>query len=357
MLLTLVSEQIKQGLEPMILSAGDLDIRQKPIETEAEKLGLPLIKWRMTPGLNHSEIRKICKWADDWGVELVHSHGYKFNILMCLFGRFSRRVPLVSTVHGYVHAPRFSRMWIYELLDRFALKWVNSVVIVGEAMKRQLSLGTNRSGHFTTIRNGLALYETLCKANEPLPDNLTEFIDRHDPVILGVGRLSKEKGFDHLINCFQELKRFFPQAGLLIVGEGQEREGLEERIVQHGLEQDIFLPGYCENVPALMIRSSILVISSLTEGLPISLLEAMAVRLPIVSTSVGEIPYVLDGGSNGVLVIDPAKDLFKAIKITLSERELARQRTERAYQKVSNELSAKTMAKEYQRVYRRVTVS
>lgn len=165
MLLTLVSEQIKQGLDPVILSAGEHGIHRKPLEVEAEKLGLPLIVWRMRPGLNRSETRKICRWAENWGADLIHSHGYKFNILMALFGRFRRKVRTLSTLHGYVHAPRFSKMWVYELLDRMAINRMDKVVIVGDAMKREFSGRLIRPRGLTTIRNGLPVEDTLKKSS------------------------------------------------------------------------------------------------------------------------------------------------------------------------------------------------
>lgn len=357
MLLTLVAEQIKQGLEPMILSAGEQGIHQKPLEIEAEKLGLPLVVWRMTPGLNYSETRKICEWAEHWGVELVHSHGYKFNILMSLFGRFSRKVPVVSTLHGYVHAPRFSRMWVYELLDRLAISRLDGVVMVGAAMKKELSTGLIRPRRLTTIRNGLAVDDTQRKVSEPLPEALEEFFSTHEPVILGVGRLSKEKGFSHLIDSFREIKQSAPKAGLLIVGDGMLRKDLEDQVARLGLGSDVCLPGYCDNVPALMARSSALVISSSTEGLPITLLEAMAVRLPVVSTDVGEIPFVLDEGDSGVLVKDPASELVDAIALVLNETQSTHRKTEQAFHKVSGELSARSMAEQYLRVYNGVVAS
>ncbi|MGC8119105.1 glycosyltransferase [Marinobacter sp. VGCF2001] len=357
MLLALVAEQIKQGLEPMILSAGEQGIHQKPLEIEAEKLGLPFVVWRMTPGLNYSETRKICEWAEHWGVDLVHSHGYKFNILMSLFGRFSRKVPVVSTLHGYVHARRFSRMWVYELLDRLAISRLDGVVMVGAAMKKELSTGLIRPRRLTTIRNGLPVDDTQRKASEPLPEALEEFFSTHEQVILGVGRLSNEKGFSHLIDSFRVIKQSATKAGLLIVGDGMLRKDLEDQVARLGLGSDVCLPGYCDNVPALMARSSALVISSSTEGLPITLLEAMAVRLPVVSTDVGEIPFVLDEGDSGVLVTDPASELVDAIELVLNETEATHRKTEHAFHKVSGELSARSMAEQYLRVYNGVVAS
>ena len=140
MLLSLVQEQVSQGLEPMILSAGEPGIDVKPIETEAKRKGLPLTPWRMSPGLNLKESWKILKWAQKNNYDLLHSHGFKFNVLLGMYPESLRHIPMVVTLHGYVHAPRYSKMWLYESLDRFAIRRMRGVVLVGEAMKKELSL-------------------------------------------------------------------------------------------------------------------------------------------------------------------------------------------------------------------------
>ncbi len=357
MLLCLVAEQIQLGMSPMILSVGDLSIERKPFEVEAERQGLPLKAWRMKPGLNRAETHRICDWADHWGAEIMHSHGYKFNILLGLFGRFRRRVAVISTLHGYVHARRFTRMWFYEGLDRLIIGRMEGVVLVSNSMRRELFPKFKPRQKVFTIRNGLSVEETLRIARDQLPKQLTRFTSSHDPVILGVGRLSPEKGFDHLIDSFGAMKTAYPNAGLVIAGEGRLRTELEERADQLGYANDVFMPGYCSNVPALMARCSVLVISSITEGLPISLLEAMALRLPIVSTAVGEIPSVLEDGKNGILVGTDRRDLANILERTLRDPDGTALRAERAFRKVSEELSARWMAVQYEQVYEAVMSS
>lgn len=357
MLLTLVEAQQSQGLDPMILSAGEPGIESKGIEKEADRLGLPIIAWRMKPGLNRSETRRICEWADQWGADIIHSHGYKFNILLGLFGRFNKTVPVVTTLHGYVHAPRFTRMWAYELLDRLALWRMSAVVLVGEAMKRELPLILRQSSRIAVIRNGLKVEDILRKSKDSLPTEISEFVRDHEPVILGVGRLSPEKGFTNLVLSFREFKDKFPRAGLLIAGEGFLRDTLERDISNNKLEKDVLLPGYYPNIPALMARSKVLVISSTTEGLPITLLEAMALQLPIVSTCVGEIPRVLENGANGILVNGSEREIAGAMESVLEDALAARKRSERGRQKVLHELSSQSMADQYEKVYRRALAS
>jgi len=357
MLLALVEAQQESGLEPMILSVGEPGIEEKAIEKEADRLGLPLKTWRMKPGLNRDETLRICQWADEWGADLVHSHGYKFNILLGLFGRFKKEIPFVATLHGYVHAPLFTRMWVYEKLDRLVLRRMSAVVLVGEAMRKELPSGLRYSEKVAVIRNGLKVESILRNAKEPVPEEVDAFIFDHDTVILGVGRLSSEKQFGKLILSFEKLRQRFPKAGLVIAGDGYLRGSLEQSISERALDKHVLLAGYCSNIPAIMARSNILAISSATEGLPITLLEAMALRLPVVSTSVGEIPEVLENGANGVLIESIEEELVEAMENALADSDAARERSERASKKLVRELSAQAMAEQYSVLYERALAS
>lgn len=352
MLLSLVREQITMGLEPVILSAGEPDIPEKPLETEAKRLGLPLKIWRMKPGLNLKEARKIVRWATEHGVKLFHSHGYKFNILLGLPGN-GRKMPMIATLHGYVHAPKFSKLWLYELVDRFAIRRMDAVVLVGDAMKRELPDSLVNSPKTHTIRNGVCIEDIQAKAKESPPEHIAEFISRHDPIILGVGRLSPEKGFNYLLEAFQHVSERWPNAGLLIAGEGREREALERTVQENKLSDSVMLPGYCVNILPVMSKASLLVISSHTEGLPITLLEAMAVQLPIVASAVGEITFVLEEGAGGKLIYDiTGKNLAFAIEGAVNNKVGASSRAKTAYSRLCSIYSASLMAKNYQKIYR-----
>ncbi len=357
MLLALVEAQQELGLKPMIFSVGEPGIEEKAIEKEADRLGLPLKTWRMKPGLNRDETLRICQWVDEWGADLLHSHGYKFNILLGLFGRFNKEIPFVATLHGYVHAAMFTRMWVYEKLDRLVLRRINAVVLVGEAMRKELPRALRYSEKVSVIRNGLKVESVLQNAKGPIPEEVDAFIFGHKPVILGVGRLSSEKQFGKLILCFEKLRQRFPKAGLVIAGDGYLREKLEQRVSECALDKHVLLAGYCPNTPAIMAKSNVLAISSATEGLPITLLEAMALRLPVVSTSVGEIPEVLENGVNGVLVTNVEEELVEAMEKVLSDSNAARERSERANKKLAGELSAQAMAEQYSAVYKRALAS
>lgn len=136
----------------------------------------------------------------------------------------------------------------------------------------------------------------------------------HLPVILGVGRLSEAKNFSALIRAFAIIRPRI-QSRLLILGEGEERPALENLIRSLKLTQDVSLPGFVSSPFPYMSKASVFVLSSLWEGLPGALIEALACGAPVISTDCPNGPAeILDGGKYGHLVpVDDVQALADAI--------------------------------------------
>lgn len=355
MLLALVQEQVYQGLSPTILSAGEPGIEEKAIEAEARRLNLSIMPWRMRPGFNLSGAREIFRWAKANGFELLHSHGYKFNVLMGLWPEPIRGLPLITTLHGYVKAPRYTKAWLYELLDRLILPQMQQVFVVSETMKKQLPAGVACSDRLAVVVNGLNVESIVEDSHQPVEGRLIPFLERHNPVILAVGRLSREKGFERLLDAFADIINHHSLAGLLIVGEGRQRRDLEEQAKVLGVEDHVLMPGYVENVAALMANSDVLCMPSHTEGLPITLLEAMSVGVPIVASSVGEIPQVMGQGQGGTVLKDlSAPALAKALCAAIANGKDGNDAVDWSRNRVVESYSVNAMAANYLQAYQRV---
>jgi glycosyltransferase involved in cell wall biosynthesis len=138
---------------------------------------------------------------------------------------------------------------------------------------------------------------------------------------------------------------------LILVGEGKQREALEELRDQMSLGEVVLMPGYSNNVPSLLKQARLLVMPSHTEGLPITLLEAMALETPVLVSEVGEMPKVLGYGKGGRITssIEPA-DLADAIITELQNTE-SRNKTKWAAQAVMRDYSAEAMASTYLSFY------
>lgn len=143
-------------------------------------------------------------------------------------------------------------------------------------------------------------------------------------VIVGAGRLSEQKNFALLINSFADVAGTFPDYSLIIYGEGNKRNELEQLAKERGVGDRVSLPGYVMSLGDEIEDASLFVLSSDFEGMPNALMEAMALGLPCISTDcpVGGPRYLIRDGKNGVLV--PVNDRFslaEAIKNMLRDNE------------------------------------
>lgn len=300
MLLTLMERQRDAGHEVALLSAGELEQPPKAVEVEAEARGLVVNAWRMAPRFNRREAARILDWIHAEGFDLMHSHGYKFNVLIGMFPARRRRIPFVSTLHGYITGSLFSRAWLYTRVDQLLLPRLDAVVLVSEAIRGRIPGAVARRPTTRVIPNGIDLEKVRAQAEAPVPETVESFCTTHSPVLLGVGRLSDEKAFDRVLRIAAALADEYPSIGVLIVGEGRLRDDLRALAAEHDVPLE--LPGFSDRVPAIMRRCDLLCMPSHTEGLPLTLLEAMTVGLPVAATPVGEIARVLDDGRGGVIL-------------------------------------------------------
>jgi glycosyltransferase involved in cell wall biosynthesis len=132
------------------------------------------------------------------------------------------------------------------------------------------------------------------------------FTEPTSPVLGMVGRLSREKGHTYLIAAMPEILTIAPEARLIIVGSGPDEQKLKEQVKSLRVAKNVEFVGYTRQVIAELARMDVLFVPSLTEGLPIVVLEAMLVGLPVVGSRVGGIPEAISHGETGILV--PPRD-------------------------------------------------
>lgn len=354
-LLDLVAEHLKLRLQPEIASIGRKGISEKPIEREAKKMNLPLSVFRMRAGPNFAGALRIRDYAFRSGFQLFHTHGYKGNILLGFMPKSFRRLPLVTTLHGYINTGEMNRMRVYQWLDRMALARLDAVVLVSEMMRSNLKLSHPVKNGCRIILNGILPAEDSAQLPpEPVARDIEAFCE--NGFILGaVGRLSREKAFHCLIEAFGMIAQSVADMKLLILGEGRQRGILEAQIRNLGLEERILMPGFVEKAARYMKLFDVFVLSSITEGLPVSLLEAMQQGKAVVSTRAGGVVQVVKHGENGLLVKsdDPAA-LAGAIDAVYRDTQLKMSLGRRARQDFLEKYSSERMAREYQRLYREI---
>jgi len=329
--LYLAHEQQQLGHEPIIGSIRDPGTEETPFEALARSRGVRVVRIRIAPRPTPGVIRYLLQTVRTLTPDVLHSHGYKPNILL---GPLPRRVrgPMLATLHGWTAARALSALWLYEQLDRLSLRGIDTVVVVARSMLQLRVLRTIAPLRRLVIENGIPpltqrLADLAAAGAAPLPQDLVEFVARR-PTLVAIGRLSPEKGFSQLLEAFARAR----SAGgammqLLIVGDGSERGPLTQRIMELQLSDNARLAGYVEGADRLLAHAAGFVMSSLTEGMPLVLLEAMQWRVPILATTVGAIPEILEGG-RGLLV--PPNDVATLaeglLRVGQSERDCAETR-------------------------------
>ncbi len=353
MLLGLMEAQLQLGEHPLLLSIGTPGEKQKSIEIKAIEKGLPVIPVRMKAGLNPRGARGIFHRAAQEKVDLIHSHGYKGNILLGLLPLSFRSFPLIATLHGWTGTGgRINRMWLYEWLDALSLHFVDHVVFVSEAMREHHRLKTLPINNTSVINNGLSVQDMDSAKPAAIPETIFQFI-RQRFTILGAGRFSPEKDFISLVRAVSGLVHDEScDLQLLLLGEGPLRKELIDEAAMLGITDRVLFPGYTQNVPVIMRCCQAFAMPSLTEGLPMALLEAMASEIPIVTSRVGGMPYALEGGKAGFLIEPGNVDMLKqALREIYVSPHRSAQLVSRAKERVLSKFSNITMAEEYQKIY------
>jgi glycosyltransferase involved in cell wall biosynthesis len=179
---------------------------------------------------------------------------------------------------------------------------------VSEDLKRHYKIESKKK----VIANAMDIQKILGKSQQDI--FIPKEFDASSPFILAVGRLSKQKNFPLLIHAFF-LVRNKIDARLVILGEGEDRQDLEALVKELGLSQYVYMPGFVENPFAYMKKSSVFVLSSLWEGLPNVLIQAMIVGTPVVATDCPSGPkQILENGKWGKLVpVGDVQEMASAI--------------------------------------------
>jgi glycosyltransferase involved in cell wall biosynthesis len=235
------------------------------------------------------------------GCDVLLCHGYKANLL----GRVAARrvgVPAVAVSRGWTWQDR--RVRLYEWLDRRHLRLMDHVIAVSEGqaerVRKWCGVPAERVG---VIRNSARL--AAFADSTPARDRLLDFFPRDSRVsrvVVAAGRLSPEKGFAVLIEAAASICAADPTAGVVIFGEGVLRPELDHLVRARGLTGRVVLPGFRDDLDALLAGADVVTLPSFTEGMPNVALEASAAGIPVVATAVGGTPEVVADGETGYLV-------------------------------------------------------
>lgn len=354
MLLNLMVAQKELGVDPVLVSIGTPGEEFKGIENRAKELGFKVKPVRMKSGLNITGAIRLFNLAQKENALLLHSHGYKTNILLGLLPFGWRKIPLVTTLHGWTSTGKINRMMLYEWLDAVSLRFIDRVILVNYQMQEHQRLKKLKKYKVKSIENGLDISAVEMSSKIALEGSLRDFIEKKFTIV-GVGRFSREKNFSDLVDTVSTLIKDGLDIQLLLLGDGYGRTQLEKQVELLGLHDRVMMPGFLCNIAKYLKIANIFAMPSLTEGLPMALLEAMAMRIPIVASSVGGIPNAMGHGLGGLLYPANNNDALKnAILDIFQNTDNAVNRAEWSRMHLEEKYSNQRMAKDYLAVYQDV---
>jgi glycosyltransferase involved in cell wall biosynthesis len=272
-------------------------------------VGRRLSPWRDVLGL--VELYRLCRRIRP---EIVHANSSKAGVLGRLAASLARVPVRIFTVHGWAFAAYPGATGtIYRWAERLMRRLTTATICVAENERR---LGYE--ARTCDPRDTWVIHNAVDVAATPPADPAAEPV-----TVVSVGRFAYPKDFETLLRALALLAPGSFRAA--IAGDGPDRAGLERELRALGLTETVELLGERDDVPALLARAGVFVLSSRSEGLPISVLEAMAAGLPIVASSVGGLPELVTDGETGFLV--PAGNeaaLARALALLLDDGELRR---------------------------------
>jgi glycosyltransferase involved in cell wall biosynthesis/protein-tyrosine-phosphatase len=250
-------------------------------------------------------VRRLIGIFRDQRVDIVHTHRYKDTVLGALAAKLAGVPHLVRTVHGLREPMRgwsALKFRLYEALDRFALMCAGDLVIaVSARMADALRSRGYRPTSVTCIHNGVNV--AAIAASRSADDVRRELGIAANAFVIGtIGRLSAVKGHATLLRAARLIRNKRRDLRLLIVGAGPLRRELETEAASLGIADACVFTGVREDVYDLIGAMDMFALPSLSEGIPMSVLEAMALGCPVVASRVGGVPEMIHDDETGVLV-------------------------------------------------------
>jgi glycosyltransferase involved in cell wall biosynthesis len=333
------------GHRTMLVAHSEGELKRRAEE------GLDLISLAPKTEMDLTAAWRLSRILKQLKPDVVHAHdphGVAMAGLALSMSTQLAKPPLVAArrVDFHLRGSSLSR-WKYRQVDCF--------ICASEAIRQMLVGDGVPAARAVTVHEGIDIERVDSASPAKLHEEL--WLPHHAPIVGNVAALVPHKGQRHLIEAARLVLPQVPDARFIIAGEGELRPALERQIKDHHLEKHVLLVGFRPDVLSLHKAFDIFVLSSVTEGLGTSLLDAMAAGKPVVATMTGGIPEVVVDGETGFLV--PPRDhaaMAEAIVALLKDEALRRRMGEAGRARACALFSAERMVQETLRVYQRVAL-
>lgn len=287
------------------------------------------------------EAIKINKIVKDCTIDIIYLNGAS-GLYLAPF--LTLNVKIFAIKHMLIDNPQ---VWLKKALHIIALKYVQTLIVISNNHKSQLIklLGDSVSEKISVIYNGI-------EEGRFVPSDNDISLERKDVIILEIARLTKVKGQELLIESFEILKSKYGNIQLWFAGIGTQLETLQAIVNNKNLSDSIKFLGFIEDTPTLINRSDIIVLPSYNEGLPLSLIEGMAMGKPLISTDIAGIPELIENEINGLLITPGRVDeLTLSLSKLIDSKELRIQMGQKGRKLFQEKFTQKMTSKELIKIF------
>ena len=248
---------------------------------------------------------KVYKLIQEVKPDVVHTHTAKAGFIGRMAARMAGTPVIIHTFHGHIFEGFYS--WpvnrFFILLERLAGRNSDTIITLTDGLRRELAekYHVARKGRMTVLPLGMDLNVFAQMPRKNGTFRAAWNIPADVPLVGIVGRLSSVKNHTLFLQAAAQVRASLPGARFVILGDGETRLALESQVEALGLKDAVTFTGWQRDLAPLYSDLDALVVSSLNEGTPVSVIEALAACCPVVTTAVGGLPDVLDHGALGKL--------------------------------------------------------
>jgi glycosyltransferase involved in cell wall biosynthesis len=315
-----------------------------------EAAGVPVCLLRIRRRHVPWSVLRLVRWLRRERVDVVHTHMFE----AALWGRIAGRLAGVPVMVTTEHGPELWKSRRHVAVDRWLNRWTaRHIAVARDGLEIRIRRERVRPDRIVLIPNGVSI-PAVPRDPELARRARAEFgLGPGVPVVGSVGRFVPEKGYEHLLDALRLARNEIADLRWLAVGDGALRATLRARATSAGLDGAVVWAGLRQDVEALLPAMDLWVMSSVEEGLPVALLEAMAAGCPIVATRIGGIPDAVEDGQEAILVPpgDPAA-LAAAVVDLLRDPERARRLGDAARRRAEAEYSIHSVTRRVEDIYR-----
>lgn len=314
--------------------------------------GIKVVHLGRQPGFDWRCVRRLRRLCADERIDVIHAHQYTPFAYAVASRVFGQRPPVIFTEHGrfYPDYPNLKRKVFNWLLpdkrDRF--------IAVGEAVRQALILNEGLPARrVEVVYNGIApsTFQRSPAERDQVRSQLG--LRNNEFAVLQVARLDTIKDHATAVRAIAVARSSYPTLKLFVVGDGPERKAIEQAIKVESMQDGVVMLGSRQDVPSLLAAADAFLLTSLSEGIPVTIIEAMAAGVPVVATAVGGVPELITDGRTGLL--RPVKDaagLGEAIVRLARNQTLRQQMASEARERVRTHFSESMMIDKYDRIIR-----